>query len=97
MIQNSGAAPVDLSGWINQSYGGDTCRPMPDQVFSFPAGFQLAAGASVLVHSGPGAFGNPPGDLLWTSKNIWNNTGDRADLRDAGGHVVSTWAYGRCR
>lgn len=97
VIQNTGADPVDLSGWSIQSYGASSCAPQADQVFTFPGGFQLAAGASVRVHSGPSAFGNPPGDLLWTTKNIWNNAGDRADLRDAGGQVVSASAYGSCR
>lgn len=97
VIQNAGADPVDLSGWSIQSYGASSCAPQADQVFTFPGGFQLAAGASVRVHSGPSAFGNPPGDLLWTTKNIWNNSGDRADLRDAGGQVVSTSGYGSCR
>jgi hypothetical protein len=70
---------------------------VPEQVFTFPAGYLLAAGAVARVHSGPGAFGSPPGDLLWTTENIWNNDGDRADLRDAGGQVMSTLAYGSCR
>jgi hypothetical protein len=97
MIQNTGAEAVDLSGWSIQSYGGNSCQPVPEQVFVFPGGFQLAPGASVRVHSGPAAFGNPPGDLLWTTENIWNNAGDRADLRDASGQVVNTWGYGSCR
>jgi hypothetical protein len=31
------------------------------------------------------------------SNYIWNNSGDRGDLRNAGGQVVSTLAYGSCR
>ena len=93
VIQNTGADPVDMSGWSIQSYGGNSCQPVPEQVFTFPAGFQLAAGAVVRIHSGP----NAAGDLVWTTENIWNNDGDRADLRDAGGQVVSSKAYGGCQ
>jgi endonuclease YncB( thermonuclease family) len=93
VIQNTGAEPVDMSGWTIQSYGGNSCQPVPEQVFTFPAGFQLAAGAAVRIHSGP----NAAGDLVWTRENIWNNDSDRADLRDANGQVVSSSSYGKCR
>jgi len=96
VVQNLGAAAVDISGWRIQSYGGDTCRMVPEQVFVFPSGTVLAPGASVRVHSG-GAFGGSSSDLLWTSENMWNNSGDRADLLDAAGQVVNTSAYGRCQ
>jgi hypothetical protein len=33
------------------------------------------------IHSGPQAAS----DLVWMTKNIWNNDSDRADVRDAGG------------
>ena len=97
VIDNLGDEPVDLSGWSIQSYGGGACQPMAEQVYTFPAGLELAASASVRIHSGPGAFSDPPGDLLWTVENIWNNSGDRADLRDGRGLVANTWAYGTCR
>ncbi len=96
-IDNSGSAPQVMTGWWIQSYRGSDCQPEPTQKYTFPAGYVLAAGASVRVHSGPGASSGPPGDLLWTTSYIWNDDGDRGDLRDAGGQVVSTWAYGRCR
>ena len=97
VIENLGDEPVDLSGWSIQSYGGGACQPMAEQVYTFPAGLHLAARASVHVHSGAGALSDPPGDLLWTVENMWSNSGDRADLRDESGQVVSTWVYGNCR
>ncbi len=97
VIQNLNEESVDLSGWSVQSYGGSTCQPMPNQVYTFPDGFQLSAGASVRVLSGPDALSASPDDLLWITENIWNNSGDRADLRDANGLTVSTNTYGVCR
>lgn len=97
VIQNLGGEPVELSGWSIQSYGGGSCQPMADQVYTFPAGLRLAAGASVHVHSRSNALSESPDHLAWSTDNIWNNSGDRADLSDAGGQVVSTRAYGACQ
>lgn len=96
VVQNLGTGPVDISGWRIQSYGGKTCQPVADQVYTFPGGIVLQPGASVRVHSAGGGIAAPPSDLLWTNDNIWNNSGDRADLIDAAGQVVSTAAYGNC-
>lgn len=96
-IINRGAAEQDLSGWSIQSYSGNTCQPVPAQVFTFPPGYILAAGASVRVHSGKAATENPPSDLLWTRDPVWNDGGDRGDLRTPDGQVVSSFAYGQCR
>lgn len=95
-VTNRGMAAQDLSGWSIQSYSGNTCQPVPEQVFTFPSGYILAAGASVRVHSGPAAAENPPSDLLWTRGAIWHNDGDRGDLHAPDGQVVSSYAYGQC-
>ena len=81
-ITNSGAVPLDLTGWSLLSIRGN-------QVFDqFPAGFTLAPGASITVTSGPNAQqGN--GFLLWTNLNIWNNSGDPGQLRDPDGVVIA--------
>ena len=55
-ITNRGAAAQDMTGWRIHSVVGD-------QWYDFPAGYTLDAGASVRVHSGPGAYSNPPTDL----------------------------------
>ncbi len=97
VIQNPGPAAVDLSGWSIQSYDGSVCRPAAEQVFWFPAGSVLGPGAAVRVHSGPDALDAPPGDLLWTQDLVWDDAGDRVELRDARGGTVSSGAYGGCR
>lgn len=96
-VTNRGGADQDLSRWTIQSYSERTCQPEPNQIFLFPPGYVLAAGTSVRVHSGQGAIDNPPSDLLWTRDYIWNNNGDRGDLRTPDGQVVSSYAYGSCR
>jgi len=90
VIANVGSAAQDLSGWTLRSVSGG-------QSYTFPAGFVLAPGASVNVHSGagdPATLNHPPTDLFATRANIWSNTGDVAQLLDAGGHLVSEYRYG---
>jgi hypothetical protein len=96
-ITNQGAAGQVLTDWSIQSYVGETCQPSADQIYHFPSGYTLAAGASVRVHSGPDAVSNPPSDLRWTTGYIWDNNGDRGDLRSPSGQVVDSYGYGRCR
>lgn len=95
-IANRGGGPQDMAGWSLQSYSGSTCQPLDDQIFTFPAGFTLAPGTSVRVRSGPNAVHNPPADLLWTTQSVWADGGDRGDLRDPSGQVVSSYGYGNC-
>lgn len=96
-IDNFGSAPQNMTGWSIQSYRNSDCQPDPSQRYTFPSGYVLAAGASVRVHSGPDATNNPPGSLRWTTSYIWHNDGDRGNLRNTSGQVVSTYAYGSCR
>lgn len=76
-----------MTGWRIVSVVGN-------QVYNFPAGYTLAADATVRVHSGPGALNNPPDDLFWTTGYIWNDAGDKAELRDPTGLVVDSLCYG---
>ncbi len=88
-----------MTGWKIHSGDGTAppeCPLLASQVFTFPGGYSLAAGASVRVHSGPDASNNPPGDLFWTTAYIWNNDGDRAELRNASGQVIDVETYGAC-
>ena len=79
-VRNGGSSPADLTGWsIHDDSANHTYR--------FPAGFTLAPGGSVTVRSG-GPAG--PGELAWTGRSVWNNTGDTAHLVDAGAALVST-------
>jgi hypothetical protein len=87
-IRNAGPTSQVLTGWRIVSVVGT-------QTFYFPSGFTLTVGATVRVHSGPGApVSNPPTDLRWTTAYIWNNDGDKAELRDAGGNFVDSRCYG---
>lgn len=97
LVRNVGTAAQALAGWVIQSADGATCVLLASQVFHFPAGYVLAAGGEVRVTSGSGAADNPPAVLRWTLQNIWANGGDRGELRDDAGHVVSSFRYGSCR
>ena len=65
----STGGPVDLTGWGVQDESSS-------HRFSFPAGFRLAAGAAVRIHTGCGA--NRATDLYWcvSGSAVWNNDGD---------------------
>ena len=82
VIRNGGSA-VTMSGW--------TLRDLANNTFTFPA-FTLAAGAEVRVWTRAG--GNDTANLYWgRSQAVWNNTGDTAILRDAGGTEVARYSY----
>ena len=88
-IGNGGSAPQEMTGWTLISEVGG-------QVFRFPNGFILAAGATVQVTSGPNRFSDPPAVLQWLNAdgtpriaNVWNNDGDPAVLKNAAGAIVS--------
>jgi hypothetical protein len=81
-IGNSGGEAVDISGWVLRD------RNDPRQTYTFPPGATLAPGAKLLIYTEPGhehSFGS--------RASIWNNCGDVAELLDAGGTVVATFAY----
>ncbi|NLT95249.1 MAG: MBL fold metallo-hydrolase [Clostridia bacterium] len=82
VIQNMGSTSVDMSGWKLVSRKGN-------DEFVFPENFVLKAGRSVRIVSGPGAA---PGKdtIVWTTKNIWNNSGDPAVLYDEKGQEISS-------
>jgi hypothetical protein len=97
LVRNVGIAAQALTGWVIQSADGTSCNLLASQVYHFPTGYVLAAGADVRVTSGPDAGNNPPAILRWTMANIWANGGDRGELRDDAGHVISSYRYGSCR
>lgn len=79
-ITNTGAAEVDLTGWVLLSVTGN-------QSYTFPS-VVLRPGQSLTVASG-GAVG----DLIWTAEHVWNNTSsDPAHLYDADGSLISRYA-----
>jgi len=83
-IKNTKNKDVDMSGWSLVSLRGN-------QMYYFPKGYVLKAGATVRVWSGRNAEDNPPSDLKWTGKYIWNNDGDAGVLKDAEGNIVSRY------
>jgi hypothetical protein len=87
IIQNTGNAPQDLTGWYVESV-------MGLQTFNFPAGYLLTPGASVRIESYIGAKNDPPRTLLWSTDPIWRNDGDKAILRNSAGAAISTICYG---
>src|SRR3954471_15031358 len=83
-ITNHAATKRTLTGW--------TLRDGQSHVYRFPA-FTLAAGASVRVHTGNGADGAQ--NLYWANSNyVWNNTGDKATLKNKAGTTIDTCSWG---
>lgn len=86
-IVNNCGRPIDLSGWRVSDE--DT------NVFEFPAGFTLAHGAWVLIHTGSGT--DTPTDLYWgAEKPIWDNEGDTAILEGDNGVIINIYVYHTC-
>lgn len=67
-------------------------RDITGFLYVFPS-FTLGAGKSVKVHTGSGV--NSRTDLYWRlSGYVWNNTGDKATLKNSAGVVVDTCSWG---
>ena len=85
VIKNTGMITRTLTGW--------TVRDRANHVYTFPS-FKLGAGKSVTLHTGKGT--NTSSHLYWGKGwYIWNNTGDKATLRNSG--TISdtcTWGDG---
>ena len=79
-IKNTSTTVRSLTGW--------TLRDASAHVFTFPA-FNLAAGRSVIIHTGTGT--NNASNLYWRSGNyVWNNPGDTATLKNSAGTTVDS-------
>lgn len=79
-IKNKSSDAVNLQGWQLVSVEGA-------QVFNFP-NRTLQGGELIYVTSGPDAKASS-NSLEWTRRQIWLNSGDAAQLRNAKGEVVS--------
>jgi Lamin Tail Domain len=86
-VQNTGGQSQDMTGWTLVSVVGP-------QTFNFPNGYTLGAGATVRIESYTGASNNPPSVLYWTADPVWNNAGDKAELRDNSNAVIDSRCYG---
>ena len=83
MIVSNTDTPVEMVGF---SLTDDS-----NHVYSFGY-FTLSARETVVVFSGSGA--DTPTSLYWGSKTpIWNNDGDTAYLKDAGGSLIDEYPY----
>lgn len=84
VLQNTGDARVDLSGWVLADAAGHAYR--------FPTGTVLEPGETVTVRTGSGT--DEPGVRYWgRERAVWNNEGDTVIVRDAGGTVVTERSY----
>jgi hypothetical protein len=82
-LKNTGSTGRSLSGW--------TIRDTSSHVYRFGT-FTLRAGYSVTVHTGSAS--NTSTNRYWGSGSyIWNNTGDKARLRNASGTAIDACSY----
>ncbi len=85
LLRNDGDAAVDVSGWRILDDDGDGVM--------IPARVVLAPGDSLAVGSGTGCVDTHHPCRQLSTKNIWSNSGDVAELRDGRGTVVHTYRY----
>lgn len=86
VLKNFSSKTKTLTGW--------TVRDRSAHVYRFGT-FRLAAGSKVTLHTGTGT--NTAHHRYWRSAAyIWNNTGDRATLKNKSGNIVDrcTWGDG---
>jgi micrococcal nuclease len=86
-FKNTCPHTLDLTGW--------TVQDEANHRYTFPA-YTLAGGASVTLHSGPGA--NTLTELFWDNRGqscnaVWNNDGDTLFLRDLNGDLILSNSY----
>ena len=83
-ITNHASRAKVMTGW--------KLRDRTGYLYVFPT-FTLGAGRSVRVHTGSGT--NTSTDLYWRlGTYVWNNTGDKATLKNRSGVVVDTCSWG---
>ena len=83
-VTNAGTTTQSLTGW--------TLSDPQAHIYVFPA-FKLKPGKTVTVHTGPGT--NSRTDLFWDAGGyVWNNSGDKALLKDSARKLVDTCRWG---
>ncbi|HJR93353.1 MAG TPA: lamin tail domain-containing protein [Acidimicrobiia bacterium] len=85
-FENRGSRAVDLTGWTVKDESASHRYP-------FPTGYDLAAGATVRLHTGCGD--DAATDLYWCNQGsaVWNNDGDTVFLLDPSGNVFRSRSY----
>lgn len=82
-IENLGGTAQSMTNW--------SLADAANHVYTFPT-FALQPGGQVQVWTKAGS--NNATNLYWGSAQaIWNNTGDTATLRNAGGAIISQCSY----
>ena len=97
-LLNRGKIPIDLAlAWQLSDQDEANSVLLAQRI---PGGkLLLPAGAVCRVHTGSGTnLSTVPAndqavDLQWKRTRVWNNTGDRATLRDATGVIIYTYSY----
>ena len=85
LLRNDGNAAVDISGWRLLDDDGDGLM--------IPSRVVLDPGDSLAVGSGTGCVDTHHPCRQLSTKNIWSNSGDVAELRDGRGTVVHSYRY----
>ena len=84
VLHNTGSRTRRIGNW--------RIRDLTGHRYTLPDGFRLGPDRYVRVHTGRGR--NDSNDLYWGSGwYIWNNTGDRATLKNAAGTVIDRCRY----
>jgi hypothetical protein len=84
VVRNLGSTTKCLTGW--------TVRDVAAHVYKFGT-FCVGGYKSVTLHTGRGT--NTAAHRYWGSGNyIWNNTGDKAYLRNSAGTLMDSCAWG---
>jgi len=84
-IANTGSQPVNMDGWVlRDTYGG---QEFTWHNFTFEGQHKIRVYTNE-VHPESGGFS------FGSNSAIWANKGDAAELADATGTIVSTFAYG---
>ena len=85
LLRNDGDTAVDISGWRILDDDGDGLM--------IPSHVVLAPGDTLAVGSGTGCVATHHTCRQLSTKNIWSNSGDVAELRDGRRSVVHSYRY----
>ncbi len=86
-IANLGQQPVNMDGWVLRDIYGSKSQEFTWHGFTFDGQHKIRVYTNE-THQESGGFS------FQSSNAIWSNKGDAAELLDASGNVVSTFAYG---
>ncbi len=85
VIKNDGLVEIDISGWRIHAVS-------RNQDFTFPPGTKLGKGVKFKVYTNE-VHPESGGFSFGSKRSVWNNKSDEAQLYDAQGNLVSSYAY----